>query len=344
VVGGRVDRLGSNARLGTSQYLVAEADESDRSFLKLSPILSVVTNIDREHMDTYRDMTDVENAFVTFMDKVPFYGAVIACCDDPRLSALLPRVRRRVFTYGTGAEADYIVRALPLDSVATDEDCPVRSRFEVEIARSLASEEGERQEPEILGPFDLFVPGEHNVLNAAAAVAVAHQLDVPAEKIILGLQQFRGVDRRFQVRGKIDGVTVIDDYGHHPTEILATLRAARSCNFARVHVLFQPHRYSRTSDLLPALAAAFADADSVEVLDIYAAGEEPLPGISAPALVSASTHPAMYYADSFAEAAARLTRRVQPGDAILTLGAGNISQAVPLLLQALDAKMPVALR
>jgi UDP-N-acetylmuramate--alanine ligase len=344
VVGGRVDRLGSNARLGTSQYLVAEADESDRSFLKLSPILSVVTNIDREHMDTYRDMTDVENAFVTFMDKVPFYGAVIACCDDPRLSALLPRVRRRVFTYGTGAEADYIVRALPLDSVATDEDCPVRSRFEVEIARSIASEEGERQEPEILGPFDLFVPGEHNVLNAAAAVAVAHQLDVPAEKIILGLQQFRGVDRRFQVRGKIDGVTVIDDYGHHPTEILATLRAARSCNFARVHVLFQPHRYSRTSDLLPALAAAFADADSVEVLDIYAAGEEPLPGISAPALVSASTHPAMYYADSFAEAAARLTRRVQPGDAILTLGAGNISQAVPLLLQALDAKMPVALR
>jgi UDP-N-acetylmuramate--alanine ligase len=337
VVGGRVDRLDSNARLGKSQYLVAEADESDRSFLRLSPILSVVTNIDREHMDTYRDMADVEDAFVAFMDKVPFYGAVIACCDDPRLTALLPRVRRRIFTYGASPQADYIVRSLPLKPSPGEERFPVRSRFEVEIAPTVASETGERLEAEILGPFDLFVPGEHNVLNAAASVAIAHQLDVPADRIILGLQQFRGVDRRFQVRGTIAGVTVIDDYGHHPTEIRATLRAARSCTFARVHVLFQPHRYSRTRDLLPELAAAFADADSVEVLDIYAASEEPLPGISAPALVAASTHPAIYYADSFAEAVGRLVRRIQPGDAILTLGAGNISHAVPQLLEALGS-------
>jgi UDP-N-acetylmuramate--alanine ligase len=343
VVGGRVDRLDSNARLGQSQYLVAEADESDRSFLKLSPILAVVTNIDREHMDTYRDMADVEDAFVTFMEKVPFYGAVIACCDDPRLAALLPRVQRRIFTYGVSPQADYLVRALPLEPPTAGEAFPVRARFEVEVAASVAGDAGAREHAEILGPFDLFVPGEHNVLNAAAAAAIAHRLDVPAEQIAVGLRQFRGVDRRFQTRGTIAGVAVIDDYGHHPTEIRATLRAARSCSFARVHVLFQPHRYSRTRDLLAELAAAFADADSVEVLDIYPAGEAPLPGVSAPALVAASTHPGIYYADSFAEAAQRLARRVQPGDAVLTLGAGNISQAVPLLLEALEAKAGTAL-
>jgi UDP-N-acetylmuramate--alanine ligase len=338
VVGGRVDRLGSNARLGTSQYLVAEADESDRSFLMLSPILAVVTNIDREHMDTYRDMADVEDAFVAFMDKVPFYGAIVACCDDDRLAALLPRARRRVFTYGTSPHADYIVRSLALERSAAEQDCPVRSRFEVEIAPGVAGDTGERVSSEILGPFDLFVPGEHNVLNAAAAVAIAHQLSVPAEKIVAGLQHFRGVDRRFQVRGKADGVTVIDDYGHHPTEIRATLRAARSCNFGRVHVVFQPHRYSRTRDLLPELADAFADADSVEVLDVYAASEEPIPGADAAALVSASTHSGMDYAGSVHDAIRRLLPRLQPGDAVLTLGAGNVSQAVPLLLEALKAR------
>ncbi len=280
VVGGRVDTLGSNARLGKSQYLVAEADESDRSFLKLSPILGVVTNLDREHMDCYRDMADVEAAFVEFMDRVPFYGAVVACCDNDRLNALLPRVRRRVFTYGRGPDADYLVRVLPSHPRAdAPESMPVRSRFEV-VADGA-----------VLGPFDLLVPGAHNVLNAAAAVAIGHQLEIAPADIVSGLRSFRGVDRRFQTRGAARGVTVVDDYGHHPTEIVATLQAARECGYGAVHVIFQPHRYTRTRDLLPEFAAAFAGATTVEVLDIYAASELPIPGIDAETLVAAAGHP-----------------------------------------------------
>ena len=344
VVGGRVDAMGSNARLGTSQYLVAEADESDRSFLKLSPILAVVTNLDREHMDCYRDMADVEDAFVTFMDRVPFYGACVACCDNERLAALLGRVTRRVFTYGTSSTADYIVRHLPADAVLLpmqvgdaelvlqasadgSASTPVRSRFEV-VADGV-----------VLGPFELHVPGRHNVLNAAAAVAIAHQLDVPAEKIVAGLRAFRGVDRRFQVKGVVGGVTVVDDYGHHPTEIVATLRAARDCQFARVHVIFQPHRYSRTRDLLAEFATAFVDADTVQVLDIYAASEEPIPGIDAHALVAATTgQTGVEYASSFDAAVSRVASLVEEGDVVLTLGAGSVAQAAPMLLEALGAK------
>src|ERR1700678_1090644 len=197
VVGGRVDAMGSNARLGKSEYLVAEADESDKSFLKLSPILSVVTNIDREHMDCYRDMEDVEAAFLEFMERVPFYGACTACIDNPQLAALLPRVHRRVFTYGVSPHADYVLRMLP-----PGED--VRSRCEV-AAGGL-----------VLGPFALNVPGLHNVLNATAAVAIATQLEVSCEAIAQGLSGFRGVDRRFQLKGCARGVNVVDDYGHHP--------------------------------------------------------------------------------------------------------------------------------
>src|SRR6266567_1670127 len=212
VVGGRVDSLGSNARLGTSQYLVAEADESDRSFLKLSPILSVVTNLDREHMDCYKDMQDVEQAFLAFMDKVPFYGAVTACIDNAQLAAILPNAHRRVFTYGVSYDADYKLEPLPGDPSSF-------SRFQV---RTVAA---------TLGPFALHVPGRHNVLNATAAVAIAHQLEVAPEKIAEGLQNFRGVDRRFQNRGTARGTAVVDDYGHHPTEIRATLAAARECGY-----------------------------------------------------------------------------------------------------------------
>src|SRR5579859_7026040 len=216
VVGGRVDALGSNARLGSSQYLVAEADESDRSFLKLSPILAIVTNLDREHMDCYRDMADVEAAFLSFMDKVPFYGAVTACIDNPLLAAILPRAHRRVFTYGVSAQADY--RLEVLDGVGETGDRPACAvsgfrRFQVHTAKGP------------LGPFELRVPGRHNILNAAAAVAIACQLDVSADKIAEGLANFNGVDRRFQLRGKANGIAVVDDYGHHPTEISATLRS-----------------------------------------------------------------------------------------------------------------------
>ncbi len=327
VVGGRVDTLGSNARLGTSQYLVAEADESDRSFLKLSPILAVVTNLDREHMDCYRDMADIEDAFVDFMERVPFYGAVVACCENERLLALLPRVRRRVFTYGQGPRADYVVRRLPVPPCADEgEQMPVRSRFEVAA------------DGQVLGPFELLVPGIHNILNAAAAVAVGHQLEIAPEAIVAGLRQFRGVDRRFQIKGRVRGVTVVDDYGHHPTEIAATLRAAEDCRYAQVHVIFQPHRFTRTRDLLPEFATAFAGAASVEVLDIYPASEQPIPGVDAPALVHAAAQPGMRHARSFDEAVSRAAERAEAGDLILTLGAGSISQVGPMVLAALRAK------
>ena len=318
VVGGRVDALGSNARLGKSQYLVAEADESDRSFLKLSPILSVVTNLDREHMDCYRDMEDVEAAFLQFMERVPFYGACTACIDNPLLAALLPRVQRRLFTYGFSSAADYVVRMLPPAE-------GIRSRFEV-VA-----------DGQVLGPFALHVPGRHNVLNATAAVAIGTQLDVPGEDIARALGGYRGVDRRFQLKGCARGVNVVDDYGHHPTEIRATLSAARECGYHRVHVIFQPHRYTRTRDLMAEFATAFDDADSVQVLDIYAASEEPIPGVDAPALVRAIGRKEVQYAASFEEAVSRTVAQAKDGDVIMTLGAGSVSQAASMVLDALGS-------
>jgi len=323
VVGGRVDALGSNARLGKSQYLVAEADESDRSFLKLSPILAVVTNLDREHMDCYHDMADVERAFVEFMDKVPFYGATTACLDDPLLAAVLPRVRRRVFTYGTAPQADFVLRALPA-AIASQTGPQVRSRFEVAFGSG------------VLGPFELLVPGRHNVLNATAAVAIATQLEVAPDRIAQGLRDFRGVDRRFQLKGCVLGVAVIDDYGHHPTEIVATLKAARDCGYAKLHVIFQPHRYTRTRDLLDKFATAFDQADSVQVLDIYAAGEEPIDGVNSQALVNAISREGVAYAASFEEASMQAVSRSREGDAILALGAGNVSQIAALVLDRLS--------
>jgi UDP-N-acetylmuramate--alanine ligase len=325
VVGGRVDTMGSNARLGQSQYLVAEADESDRSFLRLSPILAVVTNLDREHMDCYRDMADVDDAFVEFMDKVPFYGACVACADDPRLAAILPRVRRRVFTYGASPSADFVLRMLPaapLEESAGPGHC--RSRFEVAAAG------------EVYGPLELHVPGVHNVLNATAAVAIAAQLEIAPEAIAAGLQSFRGVDRRFQIKGCVRGVTVVDDYGHHPTEIRATLRAARDCGYPAVHVIFQPHRYTRTRDLIEEFTHAFDDAASVEVLDIYAASEEPIPGVTAEALVKSIHHrDSIAYAASSDDAISRVLARAKEGDVILTLGAGNVSHLAPIVAERL---------
>jgi UDP-N-acetylmuramate--alanine ligase len=317
VVGGRVDAIGSNARLGKSQYLVAEADESDRSFLKLSPILSVVTNLDREHMDCYRDMADVEAAFVEFMDRVPFYGACIACLDDPLLAAILPRVRRKIFTYGSDTHADYVLRMLPHAD-------GVRSRFEVATCDGC-----------VLGPFELHVPGAHNVLNATAAIAIATLLEISPEHIAEGLRNFRGVDRRFQLKGCVNGIAVVDDYGHHPTEIRATLRAARDCNYSRIHVIFQPHRYTRTRDLFNEFVTAFGDAATVEILDVYAASEDPIPGVTAQSLVAAMHYPGAEYAPSAERAITRVVDRAEPNDVILTLGAGSISQIAPLVVERL---------
>jgi len=329
VVGGRVDALGSNARLGTTQYLVAEADESDRSFLKLSPILAVVTNLDREHMDCYHDMADVERAYVDFMDRVPFYGAVVACIDNQQLKEILPRVRRRVLTYGIAHDADYRIEMVSSghgDSQGVAQGIGF-SRFVVHASAGL------------LGPFDLHVPGRHNVLNATAAVAIARQLEMTPERIAEGLDHFRGVDRRFQLRGSARGVTVVDDYGHHPTEIRATLAAARECGYKRILVVFQPHRYTRTADLMDEFTTAFTAADVVIVLPIYAASEEPIVGVTAERLAERIEGPRVEFAADFQSAVAAIELAAQEGDLILTLGAGSVSQLAPQIVAALAGKL-----
>ena len=331
VVGGRVDAMGSNARLGKSQYLVAEADESDRSFLKLSPILAVVTNIDREHMDCYRNMRNVKDAFLEFMDRVPFYGMVVACNDDGLLRRLLPRVQRRTLTYGTKRGSDFYIKlnAGNAGGLVRGHGQPL-SRFRVSYRK------------QDLGEFTLHVPGVHNILNATAAIAVGIGLDVGVEPIRAALDQFRGVDRRFHLRGQAAGVNIIDDYGHHPTEIKATLAAARQYGFGKVHVVFQPHRYSRTRDLMEEFTSAFGDADSLFVLDIYAASEKPIAGVSAEILAQrireTMTPKVVQYADSFANAVESVAAVAQDGDMILTLGAGSVSQLGPMILERLKER------
>jgi UDP-N-acetylmuramate--alanine ligase len=335
VVGGRVDAMGSNARLGKSQYLVAEADESDRSFLKLSPILSVVTNIDREHMDCYRDMRDVRRTFLEFMERVPFYGLVVACNDDVVLRRLLPRVHRRVTTYGTIPESNFLISVGASPSGSSDAGSSLDAGEHSPLIRFKVT-----YKEKDFGEFTLRVPGTHNVLNATAAIAVGTALDIPTEQIRSALADFRGVDRRFQLKGKSAGVSVIDDYGHHPTEIRATLAAARQCGFRRVHVIFQPHRFTRTRDLMDDFATAFADADTLCLLDIYPASEKPIEGITAEALVSrivGAGKRCVAYAPTFSDAVASVAALAQPGDMVLTLGAGSVSQLGAMLLEKLPA-------
>src|SRR5579863_2173621 len=327
VVGGRVDAMGSNARLGKSQYLVAEADESDRSFLKLSPILAVVTNIDREHMDCYRNMRNVKRAFLDFMDRVPFYGMVVVCNDDPLLRRMLPQIQRRAVTYGTRRGSDFHIK--PGKSVRNAGDYRPISLFDITF----------KQKP--LGEFRLHVPGLHNILNATAAIAVGVGLDINIDQIRTGLENFRGVDRRFQMRGASAGVTVIDDYGHHPTEVRATLAAARQCGFRKIHVVFQPHRYTRTQLLMDEFARGFHDADTLFILDIYAASEPPIEGITGEALaqhIQEAGEQEARYAPSFAAAAEAVVAAAQEGDMILTLGAGSVSQLGPMILEKLQAQ------
>jgi UDP-N-acetylmuramate--alanine ligase len=324
IVGGRVDAMDSNARLGKSQYLVAEADESDRSFLKLSPIISVVTNIDREHMDCYRDMEDVEQTFLDFMDRVPFYGMLVICNDDERLRALLPKIRRRVVTYGTREGSDFQIVS---STLSQSSDKPT-SHFRVQY----------RGKP--LGDFSLHVPGAHNVLNATAAVAVGVGLDVHLNDVWTALEKFRGVDRRFQLKGKVNGISVVDDYGHHPTEIRATLAAARQWGHKRIHVIFQPHRYTRTQQLMEEFTTSFDDADTLYILDIYAASEQPIDGITGERLASAIRKRAggkVSYIPSFTDVIEAVLAHASDGDMILTLGAGNISQLGPQILERLSA-------
>jgi UDP-N-acetylmuramate--alanine ligase len=320
VVGGRVGTMGgSNARVGQSDFLVVESDESDGSFLKLAPILAIVTNIDREHLDHYTGIDAIRTAFLDFVNKVPFYGAAIVCLDDENVQSILPSIERRTITYGHSAQASL--------RIVSASNQPFTSTFEL------------RRNGQDLGTFTLNVPGAHNVLNATAAVAVALELEVPPDKIREGLATFNGVDRRFQKRGEAAGVTVVDDYGHHPTEIRATLDAARVCGFNRIHAIFQPHRYTRTAALMDDFARSFHAADFVTVLDIYAASEAPIEGVSGELLterIRQYGHRGADYAPSLEAAAAGSVRRAAAGDAILTLGAGNVWQAGDLVLAELE--------
>ncbi|HZS53377.1 MAG TPA: UDP-N-acetylmuramate--L-alanine ligase [Bryobacteraceae bacterium] len=319
VVGGRVAGLqGSNARVGKSAILVVESDESDGSFLKLAPIIAVVTNIDREHLDHYASLDEIQTAFTDFVNKVPFYGAAVLCMEDHNIQQIFPAIRRRTITYGRSAQVDLEIQDVLLSSTGSD--------FSV------------RRQSGDLGKFHLSVPGLHNVLNGTAAIGVGLEMEVPLPKIQEGLAAFTGVDRRFSIRGVEHGVTVIDDYGHHPTEVKATLEAARLSPYKKIHVLFQPHRFSRTKHLIDEFGTAFHQADDLYLLDIYAASEPALEGVSTRALlekIQSFGHRSAHYAPSLDEGVEAVANSAEPGDLIITLGAGNVSQAAEKILDRL---------
>jgi len=349
VIGGRLSAFGSNARLGRGEYMVAEADESDRSFLKLSPAVAVITNLDREHMDAYGGFADLQQAFVDFANKVPFYGAVVACADDAELSLVLPRFTRRVVTYGIAkgpAKAGHRIEksdpmwrpasAGPFDVSATG---VVLDGFGSRC--SVAQRHPHTGEVSKLGTLTLAVPGLHSVRNALAAVAVGLELDVPFAKIATALAGFHGAERRFERRGVINGITVVDDYGHHPTEIAAVLSAARAAKPARIVVAFQPHRYTRTRDLMAEFGQALAAADEVVLTDIYAASEEPIAGITVEALaavVSAGRPQPAHVVKKLDDVAAAVAGLARPGDLVLTLGAGSIGGLATALVEELERR------
>jgi len=317
VVGGRLGVLGSGARLGKGDFMVAEADESDRSFLKLSPTVAVVTNIDREHLDVYRDLGDLQEAFIGFVNKVPFYGVAVLCLDDGPVQDILPRVERRVLTYGLSPQAHVSARELKVG--------PEGSHYTATLGG------------QALGEVRLAVPGAHNAQNSLAAVAVGSDLGVPFEKVRAALEGFTGVDRRFQVRGEAGGITVVDDYGHHPTEIRATLETLRlKAGSRRTLVLFQPHRFSRTQALWDDFCRAFHLADALLLTDVYGAGEEEIPGVTAEALAQAIAergHRHAVYAGDLRAATERLAAEARAGDVVLTLGAGSVWSAGEELLR-----------
>ena len=323
VIGGRLSAFGSNARLGQGQYMVVEADESDRSFLRLSPTIAVVTNIDREHMDAYGSFDRLVDAFAAFADRVPFYGAVIACADDAPVRSLVPRLTRRIVTYGFADDAN--VRGLDPVTDGRSGRCHVRYRVP-----GLPGGEGE-------GELRLAVPGRHNLQNALAAIAVGLEIGQPFDRTSPALAEFHGAERRYQVRGVERGVTVVDDYGHHPTEIAAVLRAARDGRPARLVAVFQPHRYSRTRDLLDDFGPALALADVVVLTDIYPAGEAPIPGVTIGRLAEAVRTRAknVEVVERLEDVPAAVARLAKPGDLVVTLGAGSIGSVPDRLLKAL---------
>jgi UDP-N-acetylmuramate--alanine ligase len=326
VIGGKVNQAGTTARLGKGEYFVVEADESDRSFLLLAPVVSVVTTIDREHLDQYSSLEEIQDVFVQFVNRVPFYGAAILCLDEPNVQAIIPSVKRPIITYGVSTQADLVISDINLEGL--------NSEFRLTY------------KGDDLGMFRLLhPPGIHNVRNAAAAAAVALYLNVPSELIREALGKFAGVSRRFDIKGIVNGIAVIDDYGHHPVEIRATLEAAKVCKFNRLLVLFQPHRYSRSQQLWHEFTLAFNLADFLIVTDIYAASEPPIPGVTGEALATAigeTGHKNVHYVRSMQDAIEMLLKESQAGDAILTIGAGNVTRASNELVVLLGTESPAS--
>jgi UDP-N-acetylmuramate--alanine ligase len=324
VVGGKVNQAGTTARLGKGEYFVVEADESDRSFLYYAPVVAVVTNIDREHLDQYSSLEEIQSVFVEFVNRIPFYGAAILCLDEPNVQAIIPKVKRPIITYGTSTQADLVISEISMEGLG--------SHFRLTY------------KGDDLGMFHLIhPPGIHNVRNAAAAAAVALYLNVPADLIREGLEKFSGVGRRFDIKGVVSDVTVIDDYGHHPAEIRATLDAARGCKFNRLLVLFQPHRFSRTQHLWDDFTKAFNQADILVLTDIYAASENPVPGVTSEALAAAireAGHKNVHYFRTMQEGIEFLLKNAKPADAILTIGAGNVSRASNEFMVLLGTEQP----
>ncbi len=320
IIGGKLNLLGSNAARGTGDLLVAEADESDGSFLHLNPVIAVITNIDPEHLDHFGDLESVKDSFIKFANRVPFYGLVVACFDHPQVQETLPRIEKRTVTYGLSAQSDYQARRPQFEGLSV--------RFEL-IRRD-----------ESLGDFQVNMPGLHNVYNALAAIAVADELKVDLATANRALRTFQGVQRRFTVVGEHRGITVIDDYGHHPAEIQATLEAAHQAYARRLVVAFQPHRFTRTHHLFDALAHAFDLADVLLLTDVYPAGEEPIPGADSEHLSRAireTGHNDVSYIPDRSQVADALQQRVQPGDVVITIGAGSITQTAPEFLAKLKA-------
>lgn len=318
VLGGRLNGLGSNAKLGTGEFMVVEADESDRSFLLLSPTLAVVTNIDQDHMESYDGMDDLKSTFVQFVNKVPFYGAAVLCRDDAAVASILPRIKRRVITYGFGRDSDLRVSAAEYSGFGSGFELEYRGRS--------------------LGAFRLNLPGRHNALNAAAAVAVGLDLGLDPSVMRSALAELEGPDRRFQLKGQVGGITLIDDYGHHPTEIAATLHAAGHLRAKRLVVVFQPHRYSRTQYCFEEFTGAFDKADLVLLADIYAAGEEPIDGLNSARLaqeIGERGHPEARYLGAAEDMAPRVAPLLEDGDLVLTMGAGSIARLADALLKQL---------
>jgi len=323
VVGGRVNHAGSNARVGQGEYMVVEADESDRSFLLLAPVVAVVTTIDREHLDHYRSLEEIQEVFLQFANRVPFYGSVILCLDEPNVQAILPGVKRPVITYGASSQADVVISDVQLKGLASEFRLTYRG--------------------EDLGLFRLASPpGIHNVRNATAAAAVGLSLSVPADLIRSGLANFSGVARRFEIKGTYAGVTLIDDYGHHPAEIRATLEAARGCGHKRLLALFQPHRYTRTQFLWEDFCRSFNEADILVMTEIYAAGEAPIEGITGERLaqaVSAAGHKNVVFTSTMQAGVEYMLREARPGDAVLAIGAGSIGRVLDQLAMLLGTQV-----